>query len=240
MPVLALVFALLTVSCGHTVVTPAHAAGNPVPPPDPPAQKSHTAVRATGTIEAIHTHLVQTPQIAGQGGRITLTAIAPNGAMVKQGDVIAEFDATQQLDAAIQAKAKFDDLSHQVEQRRAQNTSDAEKRAAELQKAEGDQAKAEIELRKGPLLSEIDRLKNEAKAEDARAHVSSLKKSDHFHDLSDAAALRILELQRDRRGDECQGSSRNKRQPGLLALRRRLDPEQAHQHSQQADRLRDR
>lgn len=197
---LVLTMALWSAACGGTVVTQAHAVGNPVPQPDPAnsEDKSHRAVRATGLIEAIHSYLVQTPQIAGQGGRITLTTIAPNGAMVKQGDVIAAFDPTQQLDAELQAKAKFDDLSHQVEQRRAQNTSDAEKRAADLQKAEGDQAKAEIELRKGPLLSEIDRLKNEAKAEDARAHVASLKKSNHFHDLSDAAALRILELQRDR------------------------------------------
>ena len=32
-----------------------------------------------------------------------------------------------------------------------------------LQSAEADLAKAKIELRKGPLLAEIDRLKNEAK-----------------------------------------------------------------------------
>ena len=75
-----------------------------------------------------------------------------------------------------------------MDQRGAQNRSDAEKRAADLQKAEADLAKAELELRKGPLLSEIDRLKNEAKAEDARAHVASLKKSDKFHDVADAAA----------------------------------------------------
>jgi HlyD family secretion protein len=55
-----------------------------------------------------------------------------------------------------------------------------------------------LELRKGPLLSEIDRLKNEVKAEAAREHVASLKKSSGFHDQADAAAVRILELQRDR------------------------------------------
>ena len=48
------------------------------------------------------------------------------------------------------------------------------------------------------MLSEIDRLKNEAKAEDARARVESLKKSGHSHDVADEAGLRILELQRDR------------------------------------------
>ena len=80
----------------------------------------------------------------------------------------------------------------------AQNRADAAKRESDLQKAEADLAKAELQLRKGPLLSEIDRLKNEAKADDARAHVASLKKSNGFHDQADAAAVHILELQRDR------------------------------------------
>src|SRR5271168_1668638 len=194
----ALVTVLAAMGCGRSVVPETHAAT--ISPAmsavvEPPA---HRQVRATGTIEAIRSFTVQTPQIAGQGGQLTLTALAPNGAKVAAGDVLAEFDRTAQLDAAIQANTKYQDLAHQVDQRLAQNQSDAEKRAADLQKAEGDMAKAELELRKGPLLSEIDRLKNEAKAEDARAHVASLKKSGKFHDISDASALRILELQRDR------------------------------------------
>jgi HlyD family secretion protein len=192
---LALAGAVFSVGCGRNIVPQTHAAT--VSPAV--SESSHNRqVRATGTIVAIHTFTVQTPQIAGQGGQMTLTALAPNGAKVEVGGVLAEFDRTAQLDSAIQANTKYQDLAHQVDQKLAQNQSDAERRAADLQKAEGDLAKAELELRKGPLLSEIDRLKNEAKAEDARAHVASLKKSGKFHDVSDAAALRILELQRDR------------------------------------------
>jgi multidrug resistance efflux pump len=53
-------------------------------------------------------------------------------------------------------------------------------------------------LQKGPVLSEIDRLKDEVKLQIAQVHVESLKKSNAAHDKSDEAALRILELQRDR------------------------------------------
>ena len=67
------------------------------------------------------------------------------------------------------AQARYDDLLHQIEQRKAQQRSDREKRASELQEAEADLAKARLELRKGPLLSEIDRLKNESKLEIAAA-----------------------------------------------------------------------
>jgi HlyD family secretion protein len=202
--------ALLLPGCGRSVVPRTQAATIGSEPKaaaaDVPLKRQ---VRATGTVQAIRSISVQTPQIAGQGGRLTLTSLAPNGLMVKEGDILAEFDRTQQLDNALQAKAKYDDLSHQVDQRRALNRSDGEKRSSDLQKAEGDLAKAEIELRKGPLLSEIDRLKNEAKVEDARAHVASLRKSSHFHDLADAAALRILELQRDRQKVALERAQRN-------------------------------
>ena len=160
---------------------------------DPHAAPRHE-IRLTGTIQAVHFFTVQVPP----GGQVTLTKIIANGVLVKTGDVIAEFDRTTELDNARNAKAKFDDLTHQVEQRQAQSRADAAKRASDLQAAEGDLAKAELELRKGPLLAEIDRLKNEVKAEAAREHVASLKKSSAFHDQADAAAQRILELQRDR------------------------------------------
>jgi multidrug efflux pump subunit AcrA (membrane-fusion protein) len=166
------------------------AAGNAAPP--------GREVRLTGILEAVHSYKVLVPQIWGQGGAMTLTKLVPNGSAVKEGDFVALFDSTQQADAARAAQAKFDDLSHQVDQKRAQNNADAAKRTADLKQAEADLAKATIELRKGPTLSEIARLQNEVRAEIAAKHVESLHKSMASHDQADAAALRILELQRDR------------------------------------------
>jgi multidrug resistance efflux pump len=155
-------------------------------------------VRLTGIVEAVHSSKIVVPQIAGQGGRLTLTRLIANGTKVQQGDVIAEFDPTQQLEAAFTARAKYDDLGHQVNQKASQNRADAEKRRADLIQAQADLSKAMLEIQKAPILSEVDRLKNEEKAAVARQHVESLTKSNAFHDAADAAALRILELQRDR------------------------------------------
>jgi hypothetical protein len=58
--------------------------------------------------------------------------------------------------------------------------------------------KAELEVRKGPIVSEIDRLKNEVTLADAREHVKSLTHSNQLKNTSAAADLRILELKRDR------------------------------------------
>jgi len=133
-------------------------------------------IRATGTVQALHVSNVQVPQLRGPGGRLTLLRLIPNGSRVNPGDLLAEFDRTQQVDDARDARAKVDDLGHQIEQMRAQNRSDAARRASDLKTAEADLAKAEIELRKGEILSEIDRLKNQVKLESARARVESLKK----------------------------------------------------------------
>ncbi|HEY1757325.1 MAG TPA: HlyD family efflux transporter periplasmic adaptor subunit [Bryobacteraceae bacterium] len=161
---------------------------------DPPTHR----VRATGVIRAVHSVLVQVPQIQGQGGNLTLAALIENGKVVPAGELLATFDRTNEMKLLREAQAKFDDLKHQVDQKEAEHNSNAEKRASDLQSAEADLKKAEIEIRKGPILSEIEQQKNQVKLADAQAHVASLKKSSEAHDRAETAERRILELQRDR------------------------------------------
>lgn len=185
--------AILVTSCSRTTPQTTLAAS-----PAMGAPRAKREIRLTGTVEALHSSKVLVPQIWGKAGPLTLTKLIPNGGRVQVGDLIAVFDATDQIDQARSTEAKYEDLGHQVEQKAAQNRADAEKRASDLKQAEADLAKAEMELQKGPILSEIERLQNIAKAEMSKRHVESLKKSNGFHDKADAAALRILELQRDR------------------------------------------
>src|SRR5215471_3508138 len=159
------------------------AAVQPGPPKDTP--RTEREVRLTGIVEATHSFKVMVPQIIGQNGQLTLTRLIANGSRVKEGDLVAEFDPTQQLDAAFTARAKYEDLGHQVDQKASQNRADAEKRRGDLTQAQADLAKALLEVEKAPILGEIDRLKNEAKADLARQHVDSLNKSNAFHDQSD-------------------------------------------------------
>ena len=175
-------------------VTEAAAPGAESKPPDGGKQE----IRITGLIQAVHSVKIMVPQITGQFGNMTLTHLVPNGVRVREGDLIATFDPASQIDAARDAQAKYEDLGHQVEQKVAENRANSEKRLVELRQAEGDLAKAELELQKGPVLSEIDRLQSEAKAEGARTRVTSLKQSMGFREKAEVSALRGLELQRDR------------------------------------------
>jgi len=58
--------------------------------------------------------------------------------------------------------------------------------------------KARLQLRRNELLSEIEREKNEEKAAAALFRIESLKKSHASREKADTAALRIVELKRDR------------------------------------------
>lgn len=163
-----------------------------------PCLAGDTTVRATGTIQPIESVTVQVPMIEGQGGNLTLMRLTPNGVTVHRGDLLAEFDETKEAQALRDASAKYEDLSHQVDQKAAEHRNNAAKRTTDLEGAQADLSKAQIEMRKGPILSEIDREKNQIKLDDAREHVASLLRSNKFHEEAEAAESRVLELQRDR------------------------------------------
>src|SRR5450432_2788289 len=67
------------------------------------APRARREVRVTGILEAVHSAKVLVPQIYGQGGAMTLTKLIPNGSRVKDGDLIAVFESTQQADKAREA-----------------------------------------------------------------------------------------------------------------------------------------
>lgn len=160
-------------------------------------------VRASGVVQAVRTFTVRVPQLAQLNTRnpqLTLTALTPNGTSVKKGDTLVEFDPTAQLDDLRDAKAKLDDLQHQLEEKRAQVNSDSVTRLAAIRESESDLNKAELQLRKGPVLAELDRKKNEVLAAAARRRVASLKKSHEHREKSEAAAVKVLDLKCQRQG----------------------------------------
>jgi HlyD family secretion protein len=152
-------------------------------------------VRATGLVQALEWQSVRAPQLTGvTGGDMILTGLIPNGSKVSKGDVIIEFDRLNLLDQERDAVATLENLQHQLEERKAQVASLQATRGSQVREAEADLARAKLQLRRGPVLSDIDRKKNEAKAEDARARVESLGKSDILRGKAEEASIEILDL----------------------------------------------
>jgi multidrug resistance efflux pump len=138
------------------------------------------------------------PDVTGQNVRMTLTNLVRNGATVARGDLVAEFDPIEQLDQARDRSNRFEDLTYQVKQRQADNAANAERRRSEREQAEADLAKAKLEVSKASVLSDIDAKQNSIRAQRAQARLESLQRTQPLEERSDRAALRILELQRDR------------------------------------------
>lgn len=161
-------------------------------------------LRVDATTAAVHSFTVRIPQIPGQSNQFTLIGIVPTGTRVQAGAVLAQFDATTEIQNALDAKAKFDDLSHQVDDTVAQNKANAESRASDLKQAQTDLATAQLELKKAPILSAIDAQTDQLNVDDAQQHVAILEREHVFNDAADAAALRVLELQRDQQRVEWQ------------------------------------
>jgi multidrug resistance efflux pump len=118
--------------------------------------------------------------------------------MVKEGDIVAEFDRTFEEERAREALAKYDDLQHKLRQRQAENLANAKQRAEAMEQAKADLEKARIQLRIAAVLPEIERLQNEVRLKDALARVSSLETSHSLRLEADEASLRLLEIQSDR------------------------------------------
>jgi multidrug resistance efflux pump len=149
-------------------------------------------------LEAVRSTRVSVPAVTGPTYQMTLTRLVPNGATVPKGAVVAEFDPLEQLDQARQSAAKYDDLSFQYRQKAADNRAAAERRRSERQQAEADLEKAQLEVSKESVLSATEAERNRILAEKARAQLESIGRRHPDEERADAAALRVLELQRDR------------------------------------------
>ncbi len=155
-------------------------------------------IRASGVIVPTRETPILAPALAQFSPQLTITQLAPNGARVKKGDLLVAFDQTDLEVRARGAYAQYMDLAAQVRKQRAQNDADAAVRAQQLEQAEADEARAALELRKAPILSQIQVEEDQVEWADARAHVASLKRSNPLETAKAEASLRVLELQRDR------------------------------------------
>jgi multidrug resistance efflux pump len=171
-------------------------------------------VRLSGTLEAVRSTRIIVPQVTGPTFRMTLTRLVPNGARVAKGDVVAQFDPIEQLDQARESAARYQGLDFQVRQRRADNAANTERRRSEREQAEATLAKARLDVSKAPVVSETEAAQNAIRAAKAEAQLDTLSRTHPQEERADQAALRVLELQRDR-----QRAAHDRAQANLEKLR---------------------
>jgi len=156
-------------------------------------------LRLKGTTEAVQARAILAPLLSGQQiGTLTIIHLAPGGTKVKQGDLLVEFDRQAQMRDIVDKQAEYQKLVAQVAAEQAKETAARAKDETELKTAEDTLRKAELEIQKTEILSRIDAEKYEENLDEAKATYDQLRETFDLKRKAAQAAIRILEIQRDR------------------------------------------
>jgi HlyD family secretion protein len=148
-------------------------------------------VATSGFLRSEQTRVISAPPIAG--GTLQIIKLARFGALVHKGDVVLEFDPSEQEYNLAQNRS---DLL-QGEQEIVKAKADAAVQVAEdqtaLLKAKYGVRRAELEVSKNELVSKIDAQKNLLALDEAKRALAQLEQDIRSHSASNEAALAISE-----------------------------------------------
>lgn len=136
-------------------------------------------VYTTGELEAKNSVTLSAPPVAGAS--LQITYLLHTGAVVKKGDVVIEFDPSEQRYALEQSRSEL----HQAEQDILKAKSDAAVQKAQdsvaLLKAHYDVRVAELEMQKNELVSSIDGQKNKLALDQSKRALAELEQDIKSH-----------------------------------------------------------
>ena len=180
-----------------------------------------TILRLKGTTEAVQARAILAPVLEGQQvNTLTLIRVLRAGTRVKQGDPIAEFDRQAQTRDYFDKQAEYRKLEDQVAQEQAKESAARAKDETELKSAEDALSKAELEIQKAEIISKIDAEKNQETLDESKATYDQLRQTFDLKRKAAQAAIRILEIQRDRTKETMEHSQAN---ADLMQIRAPID-----------------
>jgi HlyD family secretion protein len=144
-------------------------------------------VHATGELSASHSVMLVAPAIGGDA--LQITRLVQTGNPVKKGDVVVEFDPSEQRYKLEQSHSEL----LQAQQEIAKANADAQVKAAEdkvaLLKAKYNVRRAELDVQKNELVSKIDGEKNELALKEAKRALAELESDIESHHASGQATI---------------------------------------------------
>jgi len=162
-------------------------------------QAPGSAFRLHGTVEPIRSRIVTVPRLTGTGnGPIVIVHLTKPGTFVRSGDLLIEFDRAAQIKTAHDREAEYRDFIEQINKKRADQTTVRAKDETDLVEAKNAVRTAELDLLDKELVAPIVAERNSLALEEARAKLTQLGHTFDLKRRSEAADLRILEIQRDR------------------------------------------
>jgi HlyD family secretion protein len=151
-------------------------------------------VTARGDIRGGNPETLTAPQTGGSDMHITYLRNA--GEAVKEGDIVVQFDTTEQDYKLREAEADMAEAEQHIIQAQAQRDADQEEDRYALLKAQTDIKLAELEVRKNPILPAITARQNSLALDQARDHLTQLQRNLANREATDNATIAIQEAGR--------------------------------------------
>jgi HlyD family secretion protein len=156
-------------------------------------------LRLNGTTQASRSFIVLAPRLEGaQVGSMVVTKLVPAGTHVKSGDLLVEFDPQAQTKDYLDKKSTYDNLVSQVAQKQTDEDIARAKDDTAMKQAEDELKRAQLEIQRNEVVSRIDAEKNQEAVDEGQATLKQLKETYELKRAAAVAAIKILEIQRDR------------------------------------------
>jgi HlyD family secretion protein len=156
-------------------------------------------LRLNGAVSPVEYYRAQAPRLSGQmSGNMIVTKILRNGAQVRAGDVLAEFDRQKEIKNILDKQAEYDNFVQQIKKKQADHAAARAADETELKGADVDVQTCRVEMRKNDVIPGYQAETNKANLAEAEAKLKQLKDTFALKREAQVAELRILEIQRDR------------------------------------------
>ncbi len=197
--IILLVAVLLALAAGARSVPRLFEKMNSVEPAPLPSTRVRTGdvtftVTADGSLQGGNSRMLTAAMIGG--GTLTLTDLRKPGELVKKGDVVAQFDTTDEGFRLREAEADLTEAGQQVLQAECEAKAKEEELEYELIAARGELQQAEIEVRANPIRAALKARQNDITLEGARNKVAKLERDYPQRKAAASASIAIQEASR--------------------------------------------
>jgi HlyD family secretion protein len=153
-------------------------------------------VTATGELRANHTITLTAPPVGG--GALQITRLSHTGVPVKKGDIVIEFDPSEQHYKLEQNRSELLQADQEITKAKADAAVLAAQDKVALLKARFDVRRAELDVQKNELVSAIDGKKNQLALEQAQRVLAELQQDIQSHTASGQATIYLAQEKRNK------------------------------------------
>jgi len=146
-------------------------------------------VSANGELRGGNSEVLSAPLTTG--GQLHITTLRKTGDVVKAGDVVVEFDPTDQEYRLKEAEADLAEAKLKVEQAKAQAQAQLEEDTYSITSAEHQVHLAELDVRKNPILSAIQARQNDLALQAAQDRLNQIREDIGSRKATNQAAVEV-------------------------------------------------